>query len=305
MNTTLNKPDPQFEQTIRSAEKAIKYAHSDPETALLHARKASEAICRDVYETERKVSPKGLPLGKMIEALSRETVVLPKKVMYSLRVIQNFGGANAHENIEECLEPALEFFSIIIHWYFNEFRKTGIPGQINLKRPVDQPFFPTSANPAIPVLRFEITPNLLRAYSLFGYETDGEQQSALWAAPSEFHQIAMEKGASFYEEYQRWLETRRQFVLGEIANNRFVKVAAYGNQFLIQLHEDGTLTERKLFSFDENEHWGGNWRLVDGALRLNIGRYELDIIAGKNGIHSGVEDEDGNRYAYFKVLRLR
>jgi hypothetical protein len=38
----------QIEQIIKSSEKAVRYSHDDPETALLHARKASEAICERI-----------------------------------------------------------------------------------------------------------------------------------------------------------------------------------------------------------------------------------------------------------------
>lgn len=33
-----------------------------------------------------------------------------------------------------------------------------------------------------------------------------------------------------------------------------------------------------LFSFDEKDCWGGEWRLIDGVLRLNINIYELDVV---------------------------
>ena len=144
----------ELEQIIKSAEKAIEYGQSDPETALLHARKSADAICRDVYETEYQASPKGLTLGKMIEALSKQRDILPKKVMYALRVIQNFGGANAHENIDECLEPALKFFSIIIVWYFEGYRKIGIPDQIKLKIE-NKPIFPSTGERVVPLYKFE------------------------------------------------------------------------------------------------------------------------------------------------------
>src|SRR5205085_3713583 len=116
------KESNQVEQIIRSTEKAIKFALGDPETALMYARRAAEAVCKEVYEEEFKTNSKGMSLGKMIALLSENATLLPRKAMYSLRVIQNFGGINAHpsEKIDECLKPALEFFSIIITWYFED-----------------------------------------------------------------------------------------------------------------------------------------------------------------------------------------
>jgi hypothetical protein len=73
----------------------------------------------------------------------------------------------------------------------------------------------------------------------------------------------------------------------------------------VQLHPDGTLTEWNLFSFDKEDSWGGLWRLIDGVLRLKIEHWELDVIASRDGLHSGVEDEDENRNAYFRVIHIK
>ena len=139
----------ELEQIIRSAEKAVHYGQSDPETALLHARKSAEAICRDVYKKEFKNLTERLSLGQMIEALSKGKEILPKKVMYSLRVIQNFGGVNAHENIDECLEPALEFFSIITTWYFEDYKNESVPTPIRFYRVMSRPFFPPTGEQVV------------------------------------------------------------------------------------------------------------------------------------------------------------
>lgn len=147
--------DKEFEQIIKSAEKAIHYSQDDRETALLHARKSAEAICRDVYQKEINAIPERISLGQMIETLSRESSILPKKVMYSLRVIQNFGGVNAHENIDECLEPALEFFSIILTWYFEDYRKESIPTEIKFYRATSKPIFPLTGEQVVSLSNLE------------------------------------------------------------------------------------------------------------------------------------------------------
>ncbi len=69
--------------------------------------------------------------------------------------------------------------------------------------------------------------------------------------------------------------------------------------------DDGTLIERPLFSFDEKDRWGGVWKLIDGVLRENVVEYELDVLASLDGIHAGVEDANGRRNAYFRVIHVR
>jgi hypothetical protein len=84
---------------------------------------------------------------------------------------------------------------------------------------------------------------------------------------------------------------------------KWLKVADKGQQHQVELHSDGTLTER--CRYDENDHWSGRWQLIDGILRLNIHIYELDIIASRDGLHSGVEDEGDHRNAYFAVAHVQ
>jgi len=126
------RPEGELEQIIASVEKTLRYHKTDPETALLHARKAAESICRDVYEKEYQKPSRGLTFGKLIDALSREKPILPNLVMYSLRNIQNFGGINAHQNLSAYLKPVLDFFPAIITWYFEDYRRSGIPDQIKI-----------------------------------------------------------------------------------------------------------------------------------------------------------------------------
>jgi len=302
----MNQPsDGQLEQVIKAAEKAIKYGLGDPETALLHARRASEAICKDVYENTLQKSSKRLTLNNMIGELS-EGDAFPRKVMYSLRVIQNFGGTSAHpnENIDECLEPALEFFSVIVKWYFEDYRKGSIPERIKFRKKT-HPVFPSTGEPVISHEKIEISPDLFRAYCLFGYETDGRRESALWDNPFKFHELASQRGHDFYKRYDSWLKTKRKFSVAEIVNGTWIKVADHGHQHRVNFRDDGGLVESPLFSIDENDSWGGSWKLIDGVLRLNINVYELDVIASKDGLHSGIEDEGDHRNAYFRVIHLK
>ncbi len=135
----MSKPNTKFDAITKSAEKAIQY-NSDPETALMYARRAAEAIAKDLYTDTFNKKPGYLNLHNLIKELS-EKKAFPRKVMCSFRVIQNFGNINAHatdsgENIDECLKPALEFFSIILNWYFQDYQKTALPATLkfNLDR---------------------------------------------------------------------------------------------------------------------------------------------------------------------------
>lgn len=146
---------------------------------------------------------------------------------------------------------------------------------------------------------------LLRSYSLFGYETDGGKESVLWDAPEKFQQLAKERNENLTANYRNWIDSKRQFTVDEITKGTWIKVGDHGYPNQVIFNKDGTLVERPLFSFDENEWWDGSWRLIDGALRMNIGIYELDIVASQNALHSGVEDADGNRNAYFRVFQVK
>ena len=146
---------------------------------------------------------------------------------------------------------------------------------------------------------------LFRVYCLFGYETGDRRESELWNDPMAFHRLARERGSAFLKTYNSWRRGKRKFSRDELLNGSWVKIADHGHQHRLQMHDDGTLTEWSLFSFDDNDSWGGEWKLIDGVLRLNIQIYELDIVADVNGFHSGVEDEHDHRNAYFSVIHVR
>jgi hypothetical protein len=300
----------QLEQIIKAAEKAIKYGLGDPETALLHARRAGEAVCKDIYENQFQRPSKRLTFNNMIGELSQEDV-FPRKVMYSLRVIQNFGGTSAHpnENIDECLEPALEFFSVIVKWYFEDYRKSSIPERIKFRKILkEHPVFPSVGEPVISNQKVELSSDLFRAYCLFGYETDGGRESALWDNPYRFHELLGQRGHDFHNRYDSWLQTKRNFSDGEVKNGRWVKIGDHGHQFHIKFLNDGIIHERHFFGFNESDYWEGTWKLIDGTLRLNFSSdrlYELDIVASRDGIHAGVEDADGQRNAYYRLIHVK
>lgn len=146
---------------------------------------------------------------------------------------------------------------------------------------------------------------LFRVYCLFGYETGARRESELWNDPMAFHRLAKEPASEILTTYNSWRRGKRRFTRDELLVGSWVKIADHGHQHRLQLHDDGTLTEWSLFSFDEDDCWGGQWRLIGGVLRLNINIYELDVVADINGFHSGVEDERDHRNAYFSVVHVR
>src|SRR6266403_4205013 len=61
---------------------------------------------------------------------------------------------------------------------------------------------------------------LFRVYCLFGYETDGGRESALWNDPMSFHRLARERG-SFRRNYESWKLTKRNFSRNELLDGKW------------------------------------------------------------------------------------
>lgn len=146
---------------------------------------------------------------------------------------------------------------------------------------------------------------VFRVYCLFGYETDGGRESQLWNDPMSFHRPLRENRLDVLKNFNSWRRTKRKFSRGELLDGTWVKIADHGHQHRLELHDDGTLTENSLFSFNEDDSWGGEWKIIEGVLRLNIQIYELDVVASVDGLHSGIEDENNHRNAYFRVIHVK
>jgi hypothetical protein len=144
-----------------------------------------------------------------------------------------------------------------------------------------------------------------RMVRLFGYEWDNGRDSILWQEPKYFSQAGGQSGRMLDDGLDEWKAQKRAFTRDEVLQGQWIKVADIGNRCIVRFHSDGTLTETDLFNKEAS--WHGQWQLVGAVLRVNIGKYELDIVANKEGaIHSGIEFESG-RYqpnAYFKVIHL-
>lgn len=136
----------------------------------------------------------------------------------------------------------------------------------------------------------------MRLTHLFSYEKLGG-----WEKFTEYPGGA---GFAQLEEWrQEWLQTKRPITQDEVKTGTWKKISERNHTFLVQL-----LPNRKLSEHAE-EHaektWGGSWQLVDGVLRMKVGKYELDIVANQKGNqHSGIETKDGQYSAYFTVIHL-
>jgi hypothetical protein len=138
-----------------------------------------------------------------------------------------------------------------------------------------------------------------RLIQLFHYELNHGRYSVLWEDPKSYALAAGHEGRD------KWMAQKRAFTRDEVLQGQWVKIAYHGNRCIVQFHVGGTLTEADLFKPEDS--WHGQWQLVGLVLRMNVGKYELDIVANKEGaIHSGIEFERGgfNPTAYFKVLHL-
>ena len=62
---------------------------------------------------------------------------------------------------------------------------------------IDRKHFPNETQIKFPL-------ELIRAYSLFVYETDGGRESVLWNEPQQFNRLSKEHGADFINKYNFW-----------------------------------------------------------------------------------------------------
>ncbi len=150
------------------------------------------------------------------------------------------------------------------------------------------------------------SPEQIRLYMLFGYETQGGRNSYLWENPHYFSQPTGQGGKMLDEDYTAWKQIKRAFTKEEIIEGIWIKISDTGSTFVVKFHPDGSLSEHRLF--DERNEWGGRWELVGIALRMEINGYQLDVLAAKTGsIHSGLESPPGQERptTYFKVIHLR
>jgi len=117
-------------------ERTLSYQINDPETAMMHARKAAEAICRQLFIREYGSDPGSLTLDPLIEKLNARKA-LPRAISVPMRTIQGYGNFAAHEQgctspdsvTPEYIRPCLQALATVITWYFAEQAKPAGPGE--------------------------------------------------------------------------------------------------------------------------------------------------------------------------------
>lgn len=111
----------------RLYQKTLDYRDSDPETALMNARKAAEAICSRVFEHKVGKQPKTMTLQPLIERLA-QLDALPEHILVALRTIQGYGNLGSHHQpgesekiTPEFAQPCLQALGTVVQWYFQMF----------------------------------------------------------------------------------------------------------------------------------------------------------------------------------------
>lgn len=121
-------------QLVNSIQKVKKISlENDSETALMHARKAAEAICKSIFSQVYKSHPGKLTIEQYIIKLGHDNHIIPDQILIALRTIQNYGNLASHSNEDielNVLSPVLDSLSIMIFWYFEEFKKSNVPQEI-------------------------------------------------------------------------------------------------------------------------------------------------------------------------------
>jgi formylglycine-generating enzyme required for sulfatase activity len=120
---------------IRSLyERTLSYGVNDPETALMHARKAAEAICRQLFISVYGANPGPLTLDQLIDKLNARDA-LPRAMAIPLRTIQGYGNYAAHDHggsgpdgiTTEYIQPCLKALATVVEWYFAEHGRPPTP----------------------------------------------------------------------------------------------------------------------------------------------------------------------------------
>ncbi|GEM_PF-2844276 len=108
-------------------QRTLSYQYSDPEAALWMARKATEAICRQIFVKEISPNIGTITLDELLVQLSKKRLI-PKGIEVPIRTIQQYGNFGTHDqghdNIaitQEFAEPCLKSLSTVVDWYFNEY----------------------------------------------------------------------------------------------------------------------------------------------------------------------------------------
>lgn len=102
------------------------------------------------------------------------------------------------------------------------------------------------------------------------------------------------------ESLAEWKAKKRALTEEEILKGEWSKIGDHGYSFKVKFLPGGKYIERDV---TRDDSWEGTWKFVGVALRMNVGKYELDVLGNKEGnTHSGIEVADGKLNAYFKMI---
>ena len=115
---------------VRYVKEAQSLASAHPESALSMARKAAEAICREIHERSHGVPGPRATLDDLIQTLTAHSTI-PRRIQLPLRTIQNYTDESALEHSEQAsldgryILPALQALQTIVQWYREGSRDVG------------------------------------------------------------------------------------------------------------------------------------------------------------------------------------
>ncbi|OGS36433.1 MAG: hypothetical protein A2293_06550 [Elusimicrobia bacterium RIFOXYB2_FULL_49_7] len=114
-------------------DRTLSFKDNDPETSLMHARKAAEAICRQLFIKEVNPHPGHQTLDTLIQRLAAANTI-PERIILPLRTIQGYGNFAAHDQnaddtesiTKEFIQPCLQALAAVVDWYFAEHQRNNV-----------------------------------------------------------------------------------------------------------------------------------------------------------------------------------
>ena len=140
-----------------------------------------------------------------------------------------------------------------------------------------------------------------RLFLLFCRETRPQLISSFWADPDSFDFGSEENPHPLKEEFQRWLDTKRQITRGELLEGTWEIQDYYKRRYIVNFFPDNTYLERELR--EHNFCICGKWELgYQGVPRLTLDSIEVDIVASIDGnTYSAVQIVDNEPHDYLKI----
>lgn len=114
------------ERIQRYYKKALDYQKEHPEAALAEARKAAEAICKNILK-KNKLDPGKATLQRLLEKLTSERL-LKDIDLPPLLTIQKYGNLGVHDRegepneiTAEYIQPCISALSAVVKWFLDGY----------------------------------------------------------------------------------------------------------------------------------------------------------------------------------------